>query len=162
METINIDEGEWTLSEEEAKEIMSGYPDIWLLTDTYETEGIYAELDEGSLQSIAEKVFDVLEDEDDEYAPKSVAETIDLIKETLGDGDCAEFNIFTLEKQKLLLMPDEEGYKVKRGDKIWEIARKYTGGCDNAYMLAPQGFYLLPHEGIGNPLETVWIERTVK
>lgn len=158
----NTIDDEWTLTDEETQELMSHYPDIWVLTELEETVGVYAGLDEETLRVIAERVFDRLEDEDDDDAPKSVADTVTLIKETLGDDNRAELNVFKLEKWKLLLMPDEEDYRMKRGDKVWEVAHRYTAGCDNSYILIPQAFHLLYHEDLYNPLETEWIERTIE
>lgn len=136
---------------------------IWVLTETFETRALYAELDETTLRTIAELIFRVLEDEDDPDAPKSVEEVITLITDELAtsENQSADFNIYTLSHMELEGMGEDDSYKIERGCRVYEAANRITMGCDMAYVLSPIGYFAKkPDEADDFNIE--WIERVVE
>lgn len=136
---------------------------VWVLTDAEETDSVYAELDVKTLNSIAAKVFSIVEDEDDPDAPKNEAELVsrmvsDLEASEDGRIDMCQYSLISVELADGNSHPD---FKVEKGCKIFELAERVIMGCDMSYALSPVCYRL---ERVDDPALTgyEWIEWTVE
>ncbi len=128
---------------------MKGNPYIWVLLEAGETHELFAELDDKTIDHIAELIFDVLEDEEDPEAPKEVAEVRDMIIDRVINSEEHDeaFSVYELRRQSLNVTAEGETlleapeFEVRRGAIVYEAATRITMGCDMCYALEPTGYF---------------------
>lgn len=142
---------------------------IWVLTETCETDALYAEMNEETLNEIAPKIFYALEDELDPEAPTSLEETKQILRAEVLEGEehRGEYNVFwvglrslnTLENGTVLL--DDPDFEVKKGSVVYEAAIRVSMGCNLAYALDPIG-YFTQKLNIPEFEDVEWVERIIR
>ena len=142
---------------------------IWVLTEAYETEALYAEMSEETLDEIAPKILFALEDELDSEAPTSLEETKQILREEVLEDEehRGEYNVFWLGLRSLntledgTVLHDDPGFEVKKGRVVYEAAIRMSMGCDMAYALEPIG-YFTQKLNIPEFEDVEWVERIIR
>lgn len=148
------------------KDIMNHY--IWVVLEAGETHELIAELDEKTIERLAEIFYDAVEDPEDPEAPKSVNEVADIIRQDALEGEVHEayFSTYTLRRQELNTTVDgdtllqDPDFEVKPGATVYEAAERIIMGCDMCHALDPMGYFT---QEIKHPTlrGTEWHERNL-
>lgn len=142
---------------------------IWVLLRTHETDSVYAELNDSTIRKIAEEMFEWLEDEYDDDAPKTASDVESMIREDiLNDGmDEVDYEMYTLKRfpfntiEGADITLDDPGFEIKEGAKVYEVANEMCEGCGMDVTMLPIGFF---SKQLDHPeLEGLkWIEHTIQ
>ena len=139
---------------------------IWVLLECGETKEVIATLDENTIDRLAAMFWDKMEDEDDAYAPKSMAEVKRMIiEDVVRDYDHhGYFLTHELYRQEINatvsgeMVFEDMDFEAKKGTIIYEAVERIAMGCDMAYALSPVGYF---SNRIDDPLleGAEWVER---
>lgn len=125
------------------------HKEIWVLLEAGETIELIAELDDFTIERLAIRFFEEMEDPDDPDAPKSVEQVKEELRKVIESEDHTGcFSVYELRLQELnalidngeVLFEDNE-FEVKRGAKVYEAAYRIIMGCDMSYALDPIGYF---------------------
>lgn len=150
-------------------------PSIWVLLQTEETLELIAELDEKTIDRLATRFFDEMQDDNDPSAPKNVEQVKDMIREVIdSDEKTGYFSTYELRLQELNVLVEGDvklledlAFEVKRGATVFEAANRIVMGCDMCYALAPIGYFTkkieFPEDDsvIWSSQSAEWHERTL-
>lgn len=150
-------------------------PSIWVLLQTEETLELIAALDDKTIDRLATRFFDEMQDDDDPSAPKDVEQVKDMITEVINSADkVGYFSTYELRLQELNVLIEgnmqllqDYDFEVKRGATVFEAANRIVMGCDMCYALAPIGYFTkkidLPEDdfAIYTAQSAEWHERTL-
>ena len=139
---------------------------FWVLLEAGETKEVIATLDEKTIEKLAEMFYDEMEDEEDDDAPKSVADVKQMIIEDVCKGyeHHGYFLSHELYRQEINatvsgdVLYEDADFEVKGGNVVYEAAQRIVMGCDMAFALSPVGYF---SRRIDNPIleGTEWVER---
>ena len=125
---------------------------IFVMTESGETHRLYAELNPENVSEIADILLpskDVYE----EYSSLTKADLEALILRSMVENPehSLDFSTFTLREYTLNTMIedgstiiDDESFVPAAGTTVYEIASRIVMGCDQAYALAPIGYFTRP------------------
>ena len=90
-------------------------------------------------------------------------EVVKLITESLASSEnhSADFSVYTLIQVELQGMGEEDQCSIGKGSKVYEAAYRITMGCDMAYALEPQGYFVKKPDNVED-YSMEWIERVVE
>ena len=139
---------------------------IWVLLEAGETKEVIATLDEKTIERLAEMFYDEMEDEEDDYAPKSVED----VKQMIIEDVCKSYDhhgyflTHELYRQEINatvsgdMLYEDADFEVIEGNVVYEAALRIVMGCDMAYALSPVGYFSCR---VDNPMleGTEWVER---
>ena len=139
---------------------------IWVLLEAGETREVIATLDEKTIERLAEMFYNEMEDEEDDFAPKSVA----YVKKKIIEDVCrgyehhGYFLTHELYRQEINVtvsgdvLYEDADFEVKSGNVVYEATQRIVMGCDMAYALSPIGYF---SRRVENPMleGAEWVER---
>lgn len=128
---------------------MNHNPFIWVLLESGETQAVFANLTDEVITNLAVMFFDVMEDPDDQYAPRTSADVEQMIRKDVLESEdhTGSYNIYELRRWELNTLSSGEilintpDLEIKSGSEIYEASIRIVMGCDMSYALEPVGFF---------------------